>query len=124
LEAGRDRVLALGFLGIPLLGQLRVTGHQIASDQRHLDARFPLVLQLFRGPPVRFVVGVEAGLAMLLDPRQGCVIFACVVDRPVDPSGDLGHVDRFDPHVEVILEEGPVDNRSGDPHRDPADGKV
>jgi len=62
--------------------------------------------------------------AVGLGPGQRARELVLVVDALVHAAGKLAHVDRLDPHAQVFLEEGVVDRRAGDAHRDAAQRQV
>ena len=57
-------------------------------------------------------------------PGQGALEFIRVVNTFLDAAGDLGHVDRLDPHAQVAFEKGMVQDGTGNAHRNAPDGKI
>ena len=56
-------------------------------------------------------------------PGQGALEFIRVVNAFFDAAGDLGHVDRLDPHAQVAFEKALVHDGTGDAHRNAPDAR-
>ena len=85
------------------LGELGISGHEVAGDQRHLHASLPLGIELFAGAFLGGRIPVLALLAIRLHPFERLGEFDLVVDTALDAANELGHVNGLDAHAEPFF---------------------
>ena len=117
LEASRDTIMSERLFAKADFCQTKVAHHQIASDQRHFDGNLPILI--FLGPAALLFrrVDILPLLAVGFHPGKSFFEFHGVVNLLIDAAQKLGHIDRFDTHPQVGLEETLVHDRTGNPHR-------
>ncbi len=124
LETTDQGVVPFRLLGEAHRHQPGVAGHQVAGDERHLDGRLPVAVLLLPAAPLLRPVGVLPLAAPASHPGHGALELLAVVNRPIDATDELRHVDRLHAHAQVVLEERGFDDRAGDPHGDAAHRQI
>jgi len=124
LEARGDGVVAQRLFDQPFFRQLLVALHHVADAHRHQQALFQHRAALFGVALILLRVLVFAVAEVFIRPRQRHFQLAFIIDFLVDAAAQLGHVHRLHFHTEPGLEEVVIDDRTGDPHRHAANGKI
>jgi len=124
LETTDDGVATKRFFAKSKLSQAWVAHHQIACDQRHLHYGLPIFVLLSAGALDFWLVVITAFLAVRFRPGKRLFIFHWIVNSLFQAAGNLGHVNTFYTHAQMLLEEGMVDDRAGDAHRGAAQRQV
>ncbi|MNC32179.1 hypothetical protein D3C75_805240 [compost metagenome] len=105
-------------------GQHRIANHQVAADERHLDAGFQLNCLLFAADLQMRRVIVRSNLTVLLRPFQRAGKFLLIVNPFLEAADEFGHIDIFIAHAQVLLKELVIHNRTGDAHGNRTHGQI
>ncbi len=112
------------FLAVAHLCKLRIANHEVAGDEAHLDAGFPVLVLLFPGPLCVRRVGIVALFTVGFHPGGCALELVLIVDAELHPANELAHVDVLVAHAEVVLVEALGDVAAGDAHARAAHGEV
>src|SRR5690606_34034526 len=94
--------------------QLFVPNHKVADNNCHLGDKLPILIFLFSGLYVLFLVKIFSFSTILLDPGDTSFIFLWIVDTKLYPAQYFRRIYIFVPHAQIILKEIGIYDRSRD----------
>ena len=116
LKPSADGVMALRFLAEALLGQLRISDHEVTGDEGGLDRDFPFLVELLATAFLAGGVPIFAFGAICFHPFEGFFQLGLIVDPALDATNEFRHVHGLDAHAEPFFKQSRINNRAGDAH--------
>ena len=95
--------MALCFLAEALLGQLRISDHEVTGDEGGLDRDFPFLVELLATAFLAGGVPILAFGAIRFHPLEGLFQLSLVVDPALDATNEFRHVHGLDAHAEPFF---------------------
>ena len=103
LEPSADGVMALCFFTEALLGQLRISDHEVTGDEGGLDRDFPFLVELLAAAFLAGGVPILTFGAIRFHPFECFFQLRLVVDPTLDAANEFRHVHGLDAHAEPFF---------------------